>query len=133
MSKNKNAEIVFKFTDFAGIDTCSISLTQLTVIAGPNSAGKTYVVYAIYSLLKNLGNFLSVPLPVAILQRLISTGSAELDLSETATHDYSKGVSANFMRNLPFYFSVNEDFFSKAKVEITIPKIKFFIIFRIEC
>jgi len=122
MLRNHDSSILFKFQSFAGVDTCQIELTPLTVIAGPNSAGKTYVVYAIYSFLKNIRNFLSVPIKSELIRELISSGHVEFDVSFIGDFDYSKNVSARFQSSLPFSFSVNEDFFSNATIEISIPK-----------
>ena len=122
MLRNHKSEIFFKFRSFAGVETCDIALTPLTVIAGPNSAGKTYVVYAIYSLIKNLRHYLVVPISAAVIRKLVSSGSTEFDISGFENYDYSSDVSRNFVANLPYFFSVNEEFFSGATVEIKVPK-----------
>jgi hypothetical protein len=113
--------IKFKFENFAGIDTCEIELKPLTVLAGPNSVGKTYIVYAIYSALKTLATSLSVPIGIDSINQLLEAGSAEVQIASMKSFDYSAQATRNFMRNLPSYFSVDTDFFSDARVEISIP------------
>jgi hypothetical protein len=117
-------DIRFKFENFAGIDTCSFSLSPLTVITGPNSAGKTYIVYAIYSFLRELDQLLQVPLSPVNVNRLIAEGSITVDLSnlhQTAVNSLRIGM--HFSRSLPRWFSVPEEFFQDAKATIVFPDI----------
>lgn len=114
-------DIRFTFKNFAGISTCEMSLCRLTVISGPNSAGKTYVAYAIYSFLRELGDLCQYRLSSSDLQQLMAGKTWSVDLSEISAKDLSKRASAAFKGSLPRYFSVPDDFFSAAEVSFDLP------------
>ena len=48
----------FRFTEFGPVEEARLELGDLTVIAGRNNTGKTYLVYALYGFLKGFGELM---------------------------------------------------------------------------
>ena len=49
--------MTFRFTKIGPVDHADITLGDLTIVAGRNNTGKTYLVYALYGFLKQWGNW----------------------------------------------------------------------------
>ena len=120
---NTFQDIEFKFSNFAGMSSCAIRLSDLTLITGPNSSGKTYAVYAVYSFLKNLRDFIQIPSQPRHALALLRDGVVDLDLTEIAKIDHSKSVAVAFKNSLPHYFSVPDDFFDDATIDVKLPPV----------
>lgn len=119
-------DIEFNFENFAGVNSCNFSLASLTVLSGPNSAGKTYVVYAIYSFLKEIGDLLALQVGPKIMRSLEEDGVTSINLNSyyESLVEVSR-VSRIFHRMLPRWFSVSPEFFKDSKVVVSMPAVDF--------
>ena len=51
----------FVFKNLGPIHEAELELGDLTIIAGRNNTGKTYVAYTLYGFLQNVGRMASIP------------------------------------------------------------------------
>jgi predicted ATPase len=116
------------FENFGNISKGSVELNNLTIFTGENNTGKTYVTYAVYSLLdKDFRYSLKEINP--IIEDLYRDGLYNLDLKAFFDTNYlkiKKEIEASFSKSLPKVFSATEDEFKKSKItfELNISDIK---------
>ena len=106
------------FENLGNISNGSVELNNLTIFTGDNNSGKTYVTYAIYSLLDKDFNYTLKELN-PIIDNLYRDGLYNLDLEKFLTLNYKtikKEIEISFSKNLSNLFSANEDEFKKSKI-----------------
>ena len=54
---NNSRNVIYRFRDIGPIKDAELELGDLTIIAGRNNTGKTYIVYTLYGFLKTWGGF----------------------------------------------------------------------------
>ena len=62
----------FRFKNLGPIEDAELELSDLTIIAGRNNTGKTYMVYTLYGFLRSLREYVSRVLSPDYLQRHLS-------------------------------------------------------------
>ena len=62
----------FLFKNLGPIEDAELELSDLTIIAGRNNTGKTYMVYTLYGFLRSLREYVSRVLSPDYLQRHLS-------------------------------------------------------------
>ena len=110
------------FENLGNISKGSATLNNFTIFSGENNTGKTYAIYAIYSLLdKDFEYKLKEITP--IIDKLYIDGLYELDLKVFFDENYKKmkvEVEKAFSKSLYLLFSAKEDEFEKSKVKFTL-------------
>lgn len=116
----------FDFKNFGYIDDGSIELSDLTILCGPNSSGKTYTSYSIYGFLKYFRNLTDFSISDDLLDRLREDGGLDIDLKDYTkeTKYYIKKASEKFSNTLNDYFSVPEDVFAQSEINFSIDDLK---------
>ena len=78
-SVNGSASAKFRFKKIGPVKEAEMELGDLTIIAGRNSTGKTYLAYALYGFLKIWRELAVSPPPNAdhLVKTLMATGKAE--------------------------------------------------------
>jgi len=110
------------FENLGNINNGTVELKDFTIFCGDNNTGKTYAIYAIYSLLDKNFKYKSKELDT-IIDKLYDDGLYELDLKEFFDLNYKKmknEIEKNFSNNLHSIFSANESEFKKSKIKIDI-------------
>ncbi len=101
------------------IKKADIKINDLTIIAGGNNTGKTYIAYAIYGLLKELRKMQSayfVSESEELIKKEVLTISAEQ--LKDKRNSIIKKVSERFSANIHNVFSAGKDQFSNTKILI---------------
>ena len=116
----------FKFENLGPIDKGEITLGNLTIVAGNNNLGKTYISYVIWGYLNMLKGFPNFHSENSYLEQLIVQGSISFDFNEYTklVSDFLKNYESNFSSELSTLFNTQEDFFKNTNVickEITKP------------
>lgn len=110
------------FENLGNISKGTIDLKNLTIFCGPNNTGKTYIAYALYSLLdKDFEYKLNEIRP--IIEELYKEGSYEIDLKVFFDKNYKKmkeEVENGFSNSLGTIFSANDEEFLKSKIKINL-------------
>lgn len=117
----------FTFKNLGYVKEGSIELADLTIICGPNNAGKTYLSYAIYGFLKHfpiyqkpgfrIGKTTLMIEPEAI-EELIKVGTLSVDLMDFFRHInlLFKKSSQSFSQDLEQFFSAPSELFNLAEM-----------------
>ena len=138
----KSQPVKYRFGNIGPVKDATLELGDLTVIAGRNNTGKTYIVYSLYGFLKMWGEFLEMRIgrlgagrfmkrqPQAlfpdwqsITEDVIREGRAEFPLDGETLHQQRRKVlqemaSAFSKRGLPDVFSSRGDDFEESFVEV---------------
>lgn len=106
-----------EFNNFGQAGSGEISISNLTVICGPNSSGKTYISYAVYAVLKHLIEFFDFGGDYQVVEKLVEKGIATINLQEVRDNitKYTGVAEKNFQRGLEGFFNAPDDFFADAK------------------
>lgn len=113
----------FAFSNVGRIRSGAVDLKDLTVICGRNNSGKTYATYAIHAFLRNFGNLARANIVSEYTDVLQKQGAVSLPLKGAFEHrdlGYKK-ASERLVENLCTYFSVSEDFFEDARIQVSAP------------
>ncbi|MBF0463181.1 MAG: AAA family ATPase, partial [Magnetococcales bacterium] len=111
----------YHFKNIGPIKDASIELGDLTILAGPNNSGKTYIAYTIYGFLAGCSQYLSVgDDSQKIIQKLIDTGHADLDLSLLNFKELFSVAAEEYSRNLHEVFNARKEEFASAAFTIEI-------------
>lgn len=105
-----------EFKNFGQAGTGEISLSDLTVICGPNSSGKTYTSYAVYAVLKHFSDFFDFEIENTAFRQLLDGEPAAIDLKKIKDNfkSYLSNASNNFSEGLDNFFNAPDDFFSES-------------------
>jgi predicted ATPase len=107
------------FENLGNIAKGDVEINNLTLFAGQNNTGKTYVAYALYSLFDKDFEYNLTELN-SIIDNLYKDGFYELDLKTFFDSNYQKmkqEVEIAFSKSLSFVFSANEKEFEKSKIK----------------
>lgn len=107
------------FENLGNIAKGDVEINNLTLFAGQNNTGKTYVAYALYSLFDKGFEYNLTELN-SIIENLYKDGFYELDLKTFFDSNYQKmkqEVELAFSKSLSFVFSANENEFEKSKIK----------------
>ncbi|HFU75782.1 MAG TPA: ABC transporter [Arcobacter sp.] len=107
------------FENLGNIAKGDVEINNLTLFAGQNNTGKTYVAYALYSLFDKDFEYNLTELN-SIIDNLYKDGFYELDLKTFFDSNYQKmkqEVEVAFSKSLSFVFSANENEFEKSKIK----------------
>lgn len=101
----------FTFENIGPIDNGSVELGDLTIVCGPNNAGKTYVSYSIYGFLDNYESLIDFKLSNKMLEELLADGAVTIDLMEywDKLPELISKASIKYSRGLSRYFSIGDD------------------------
>jgi predicted ATPase len=103
------------FENLGNIAKGNVEINNLTIFAGQNNTGKTYVAYTLYSLLDKDFEYDLNSLNT-IIENLYKEGFYELDLTKFFETNYQKmkqELELAFSKNLSLIFSANENYFEK--------------------
>ncbi len=138
----KSQPVRYRFRNIGPVRDATLELGDLTVIAGRNNTGKTYIVYSLYGFLKMWGEFLETPIgrlgagrlmkrqPQALFpdwqnvdEAVIREGRAEFPLDGETLHQQRRKVlqeiaNAFSKRDLRDVFSSRGDDFEGSFVEV---------------
>jgi energy-coupling factor transporter ATP-binding protein EcfA2 len=101
-----------------------LELNNLTILVGDNNAGKTYITYSTYGLLKNWTDFINYDSFKTIETRLKGDGQITLNKDEIISI-VSKSIeseSPGFQRRIRDLFNDKEKIFQHAKVKLEFEK-----------
>lgn len=114
----------FQFKNFGKAGTGNVEINDLTVICGLNNTGKTYINYAIFSILSNLENLINVTIEAVDVENLIteldSKGSSRIKITDQIAHlsDQFLDMKPITNSNISKYFSLPETNFEEAKISL---------------
>ena len=124
--------VTFRFRDLGPVKDAALQLGRLTVIAGRNNTGKTYITYSLYGFLK-MWRRVAVPRSLGLIQNgairdaadmLRKTGRAAIPFPSSAIGDQRKALlrelEAGFSRGLPGVFSSRGDSFRGSRFSVGI-------------
>jgi hypothetical protein len=123
--KNQSANdvgspVTFRFSNIGPVKDASLQLGRLTVIAGRNNTGKTYIAYSLYGFLKTWGDLRLVPRQRArkldsypnnleVASSLRESGRAEIPIPLSAIAEqrrsWAEELAFTFSLDLPGVFS----------------------------
>ena len=116
----------FKFENFGKAGNGTIDINDLTIICGPNNSGKTYINYAIYSILSRMEELIEFKLTDSELKKIVS----ELKNGKTVRLNINKKidqVGKYFSKSIPIigseiseHFNVPKKNFKKSKISMSI-------------
>lgn len=117
---SNSCKMKLKLKNLGKITQSDFETNDLTVIVGPNNAGKTYVTYTLYGLLKNHKDFINYNLFDVIINSLYENGNYSLDESELSnfTNNLFQHKSNEFNRKFSQIFNDSEDIFRNTEVEV---------------
>lgn len=107
------------FENLGNIAKGNVEINNLTIFAGQNNTGKSYVAYTLYSLLDKDFEYNLNSLNT-IIENLYKEGFYELDLTKFFETNYQKmkqELELAFSKNLSLIFSGNENEFEKSKIK----------------
>ena len=135
-ANDQGSPVTFRFSNIGPVKDAALQLGRLTVIAGRNNTGKTYIAYSLYGFLRTWGGSEAGPrsriggwrffgdLVEGISAMLRDSGRAEIPvpLSDIVDHRRSLAneLGAAFSINLPGVFSSRTDSFSDSMFQIAI-------------
>ncbi|MBF0097445.1 MAG: ATP-binding protein [Magnetococcales bacterium] len=97
----------------------SLELGALTILAGPNNAGKSYITYALYGFYQVCGDYFSLGEPIkTIVSDLQETKHAYLNLLEIDFKTIFSTMAEGYSRRLHEVFSAKREDFKNAEFSI---------------
>ncbi|MDE2677549.1 MAG: AAA family ATPase [Gemmatimonadota bacterium] len=129
-----SSPVTFRFENIGPVKDAALGLSRLTIIAGRNNTGKTYIAYSLYGFLKTwgdsragarhrlkgwrfFGDFVE-----GVSAMLRDSGRAEMPVSLSAIADHRRSLARElgvaFSMNLPGVFSSRRDSFPGAAFHI---------------
>ena len=127
--------VAFRFSNIGPVKDATLDLGRLTVIAGRNNTGKTYIAYSLYGFLKTWGESEADPRSLAsgpflqdivdgISTMLLERGSAAIAIPLADIVDHRRSLARNlgdaFSASLPGVFSSRPDNFPGSMLQIDI-------------
>ena len=114
--------MIFTVRNLGPLGDAEIELGRLTIVAGPNNTGKTYLTYALYGFLTNWSRMRSSA-PNKFLEPLKRTGETTVPVSllQAKRQEYLGQCASAFATNLHEVFSCSEDAFPDATVSVALP------------
>lgn len=139
-SKNPTpASPIFRFKNLGPIEEAELELGDLTIIAGRNNTGKTYLTYTLYGFLKvwnNWTHYLLEPYPerkrnapdiVNLIQKASEEGQSKCKLTKEYLEKYRNSTIASAAEGFSTYalydvFNSSRENFINSSIEIMPPK-----------
>lgn len=114
--------VTFEFKSLGSVKRAHLQLAPLTVIAGANNSGKTYITYAVYSYLKNWATYFSYPDVQGLVKELLSKKSLRISLDELVRQRpvILASISSVFNGQLHNVFGAPESTFNEATVSANV-------------
>ncbi len=112
------------FTHLGIIKKAELELNDLTIIAGGNNTGKTYITYSLYGFLKKWDRFLKFQDTKHIVETLMAEGTVKVK-QETILETFDKTVkdiSRRYSAKIPDIFSEKEGELNKAQLDVMVEK-----------
>ncbi len=110
------------FKNLGNIKNANIKLNKLTIFVGENNSGKTYLNYALYSLLDN--NFtLKSTIYNDILKEAKEKGKKTVNIKDFLNNHFDKlksNLENEFAKSLDRFFSAKEETFNNFKLELLV-------------
>ena len=136
-SNSQQPPLTFTFQNIGPITQADLALGDLTVIAGRNNTGKTYLVYTLYGFLKMSRLSPSFPLDMGpdflkieqIVTRLLHSGQVRHTI-DPETFDCGRYTALNYLarhfseEGIPTVFSNRPDAFKDASIQVKGPTLK---------
>ncbi len=135
-TNDRASPVTFRFADIGPVKDAALRLGRLTVIAGRNNTGKTYITYSLYGFLKNwrhwpgASEFLTgapavFPSMTGIAETLRNSGEAKVPLPTSAILEQRRLLaeelgSAFSRENIREVFSSRRDNFRESSVSVEI-------------
>ena len=134
-ANERGRPVTFRFKNIGPVKEATLGLGRLTVIAGRNNTGKTYIAYSLYGFLKTWSAFEVDPRSFArgdffqdivdgIATRLMESGSAEIPVSLPDIVDHRRSLAGNlgdvFSTKLPGVFSSRPNDFAESAFQVGI-------------
>jgi hypothetical protein len=116
------------FKQLGRIEDAVLELNDLTIIAGTNNTGKTYITYTLYGLLRDWNNFFQIRNSEEISKRLIKKGNVVLPKAQIldSFDKIISGISERYSKKIPDIFNDKEGNLDKASIDIFLEKLRFF-------
>ena len=129
------SEATFRFSNVGPVKDAALKLGRLTVIAGRNNTGKTYITYALYGFLKSWMNWETTPIVLentlddfpsiaAITNNLYTTGHSEVSVSPSELARQrtllSRKIGQAFSSQFRDVFNSRRDSFRDAELMVDI-------------
>ncbi len=107
---------------FGFIENAELKINDLTIIAGANNTGKTYVTYALYGFLKRWKKFAVFHETKSIVEALTEKGSGIAKISEVQKREPEivNGIAKRYSENIPEIFSAEKGSFPDAEINVFI-------------
>lgn len=121
----------FQFENFAKAGTGTFAINKLTVICGQNNIGKTYVNYAICSILSSLETLIDLSLDKTIANNLIdeleSKGAVKINIEKQIEQlkNYFIDAKPIIKSKISNYLGLPEDNFSDSKISLKLDELNF--------
>jgi len=113
----------FSFSKFGAIDDAEVEVFPLTVICGRNNTGKTYVSYAIYSLLAKWRELISWRISESDVVALLSNGTVSVNIKEEIVDNWiaiQKRTNENWKKTISQALAANSDRFKETKISFAL-------------
>jgi len=114
-----------KFDNLGNIKKAHIKLNKLTIFAGENNSGKTYLNYLLYALLDKKFRFRNSLVFQDMLKNAKDNGVVKIDINSFINENYDKlknNYEHNFEKGLDRFFSAKEGTFAKFKIQLIADK-----------
>ena len=97
-----------EFENIGFIKKGTITTNNITVIFGPNNAGKTYLSYSTYAAISTHNSALKskIKVPESVSIDLVKHGKAKFDISDIFTNELIKSVNKDVSANLPAFLKI---------------------------
>jgi ABC-type cobalamin/Fe3+-siderophores transport system ATPase subunit len=108
-----------RFKNIGLVKDASLELGALTILAGPNNAGKSYITYALYGFYQVCGDYFSLGEPIkTIVIDLQETKHADLDLLGVDFKTIFSTMAEGYSRHMHEVFSAKREDFKNAEFSI---------------
>lgn len=131
-ANDQESTVTFRFSNIGPVKDASLQLGRLTVIAGRNNTGKTYIAYSLYGFLKVWGRIVATHPLRLFLNGAIRDAADMFRRSERATiplplksigdqrNALLKELAAEFSRGLPGVFSSRRESFRGSNLAVSL-------------
>lgn len=109
------------FKQLGGIKNAVLELNDLTIIAGANNTGKTYITYTLYGLLRSWEKYVSMKDADTLAKELIKKGNITLSTKHIlgSFDKIVQQISKDYSEDIPDVFNDKEGNLAKASVEVS--------------
>lgn len=104
----------FTFKKIGAIDSAEIEVFPLTIICGRNNTGKTYVSYAIYSLMARWRELIPWKISESDMATLLRAGTVSINIKEEVVDNWrqiQERANDGWRKSLPSALAANPDRF----------------------